>query len=55
MPPVSDAEPERSVAGNAGVILIDGDRLARLVIQYGVGVQTRRTHRLVEMDEDFSE
>ena len=37
------------------VILIDGDRLARLMIQYGVGVQTRHTYRLVEVDEDFFE
>jgi restriction endonuclease Mrr len=36
---VPDAEPERSVAAtiNARLILIDGDRLARLMIQYGVG------------------
>jgi restriction system protein len=40
---------------NARVILIDGDRLARLMIQYGVGVQTRHTYRLVEIDEDFFE
>lgn len=40
---------------NARVILIDGDRLARLMIQYSVGVQTRHTYRLVEVDEDFFE
>ncbi|WP_306001435.1 restriction endonuclease [Blastococcus carthaginiensis] len=40
---------------NARVILIDGERLARLMIQYGVGVQTRHTYRLVELDEDFFE
>lgn len=37
------------------VILVDGDRLARLMIQYGVGVQTKHTYRLVEVDEDFFE
>jgi restriction system protein len=40
---------------NSRVILIDGDRLARLMIRYGVGVQTRHTYRVVELDEDFFE
>jgi restriction system protein len=40
---------------NARVILIDGDRLARLMIRYGVGVQTKHMYRLVEIDEDFFE
>ncbi|TKJ30152.1 restriction endonuclease [Blastococcus sp. CCUG 61487] len=40
---------------NARVILIDGERLARLMIRYGVGVQTKHTYRLVEIDEDFFE
>ena len=40
---------------NARVILIDGDRLARLMIQYGVGVQTKHTYRVAEVDEDFFE
>lgn len=37
------------------VILIDGDRLASLMIRYGVGVQVKRTVRIVELDEDFFE
>jgi restriction system protein len=37
------------------VILIDGKRLARLMIQYGVGVQEKQTVRIVEIDEDFFE
>ncbi len=37
------------------VILIDGERLTRLMIRYGVGVQVRRTIRIVEIDEDFFE
>ena len=40
---------------NSRVILIDGDRLAGLMIRYGVGVQTRHTYRVVELDEDFFE
>lgn len=37
------------------VVLIDGARLASLMIRYGVGVQVRRTVSLVEIDEDFFE
>lgn len=37
------------------VILIDGERLASLMIRYGVGVQVKRTVRIVEIDEDFFE
>ncbi len=37
------------------VVLIDGQRLAALMIRYGVGVQVRRTVQLVEIDEDFFE
>ncbi len=38
------------------VVLIDGDRLTRLMIRYGVGgVQVKRTIQVVEIDEDFFE
>lgn len=37
------------------VVLIDGARLAALMIRYGVGVQVRRTVQIVEVDEDFFE
>lgn len=37
------------------VILIDGERLATLMIRYGVGVQVKRTVHVVEVDEDFFE
>lgn len=47
----------RQYAGSIGtrVILIDGERLAALMIRYGVGVQVKRTVRIVEVDEDFFE
>lgn len=35
------------------IILIDGQRLASLMIRYGVGVQVRDTYQVVEIDEDF--
>lgn len=37
------------------IILIDGDRLTRLMIRYAVGVQVKRTVQIVEVDEDFFE
>ena len=37
----------------ARIILIDGRRLAELMIEYGVGVQVERSYRVVEIDEDF--
>ncbi|MFI9632562.1 restriction endonuclease [Nocardia sp. NPDC051929] len=47
----------REYAQNIGtrVILIDGGRLAELMIRYGVGVQTRQTFTVVEVDEDYFE
>jgi restriction system protein len=35
------------------IILIDGNQLTQLMIQYGVGVQVRETYHVVEIDEDF--
>jgi len=37
------------------VVLIDGQRLADLMIRYRVGVQVKRTLHIVELDEDFFE
>lgn len=37
------------------VILIDGERLAWLMIRYGVGVQVKSRIEVVEIDEDFFE
>ncbi|GEM31917.1 restriction endonuclease [Nocardia neocaledoniensis NBRC 108232] len=37
------------------VILIDGQRLAELMIRYGVGVQQRAVFTVVELDEDYFE
>lgn len=40
---------------NARIELIDGDRLAGLMVRYGVGVQPESTVTLYEIDEDFFE
>ena len=37
------------------VILIDGARLAELMIRYRVAVQVKRTYDVVEVDEDYFE
>jgi len=37
------------------VILIDGKRLAKLMIRYGVGVQVKQRLEIIEIDEDFFE
>ncbi len=37
------------------IILIDGKELARLMVQYGIGVRTRQTFRLQRIDEDYFE
>jgi restriction system protein len=35
------------------VVLIDGERLAMLMIRFGVGVTTRESFLVQEIDEDF--
>ena len=35
------------------LVLMNGQRLTELMIEYGVGVQVRRTVRVIEVDEDF--
>jgi restriction system protein len=37
------------------LILIDGDGLTRLMVQYGVGVRTERTVELRKLDLDYFE
>lgn len=41
------------VSAQTRIVLIDGSRLAELMIQYSVGVQVKETYELVEIDEDF--
>ena len=37
------------------VVIIDGARLSDLVIAYGIGMPTRDTYRIIEVDEDYFE
>ena len=40
---------------NFSVVLIDGNRLAELIIKYKVGVQTSQTYEICKIDTDFFE
>jgi restriction system protein len=44
---------EYAKAVQSRIILIDSDRLASLMIKYGVGVQAKDSYITVELDEDF--
>jgi len=46
---------EYAANAHTRVILVDGSRLTRLMIRYGVGVQIRQTLHIPEVDEDFFE
>jgi len=43
----------KKVAENSHIILIDGNRLCRLMIEYTVGVSTTQTYELKKIDTDF--
>jgi len=47
--------PRQRVGGGLSLVLIDGERLARLMIKYHVGVQVARTYTVMKLDEDFFE
>ncbi len=51
----SPAAAEYAEQAHTRVILIDGGRLAGLMIRYNVGVQARQVLKIVEVDEDFFE
>ncbi len=40
---------------NFSVVLIDGDKLAELMIKYKVGVQTSQIYEICKIDTDFFE
>ncbi|WP_222842439.1 restriction endonuclease [Bowdeniella nasicola] len=44
---------EREIHGK--IVLVDGQLLTKLMLQYGVGVQSRQVIRIPEIDEDFFE
>ena len=39
--------------GPKRIVLIDGNELARLMVQHGVGVRTRVRHEIKRIDEDY--
>ena len=42
-------------ASQMTIVLIDGNRLAQLMLDYGVGVSVQETIRLLKVDEDYFE
>jgi restriction system protein len=46
---------EHATASSLHVVLVDGDRLAELMIRHGVGVLTRHTVEIKTLDEGFFE
>ena len=48
----SDAK-EAATKGGKQIVLIDGQKLANLMIDHGVGVQTRQVYVLRQLDSDF--
>lgn len=48
-----DARRAAEVASNMNVILIDGDELARLMVQYKVGVEERKKYSIYNVDTEY--
>lgn len=46
---------ESAKASQMTIVLIDGNRLAQLMLDYGVGVSVQETIRLLKVDEDYFE
>ena len=42
-------------AKNNGVILMDGQELAKLMVEYGLGVSVSKTYNIKKIDTDFFE
>ena len=43
----------REYANNQHIILIDGKKLADLMIEFDVGVSTQKTYKIKRIDSDF--
>lgn len=45
----------KKLGGGLSLVLIDGERLARLMVKYRVGVQVVRTYTAMKLDKDLFE
>ena len=43
----------RKSADSSQIVLIDGERLAKLMIEYDIGVSTIQTYEVKRIDSDF--
>jgi len=50
-----DAAKRKAREAHHKIILIDGEKLAELMLQFGIGVQVRTTYEFKTLDEDFFE
>jgi restriction system protein len=50
-----DAREYVKTTGDQKIVLIDGDELARLMIDYDVGVSTVNTYAIKKIDTDYFE
>lgn len=49
----SFTEGAKEAAKQLNIALVDGEMLTNLMIQYKVGIQTKQTYELYDIDEDF--
>jgi len=49
----SDAKEYANKNISQRIILIDGKELGKLMVRYGIGVQSRNSYQVVDIDEDF--
>ena len=51
--PAARQSADDAARNNKTILLIDGPKLARLMIEYGVGVVTKAVYELKELDENY--
>ena len=52
---VKFSQDAKDYAKENNVVLVDGEKLADLMIEYGVGVSTVQTYEIKKLDSDFFE
>ena len=43
---------QQSPAAKSGIVLMDGDKLTSLMIEFGLGVQVERSFHIYKIDQD---
>lgn len=50
-----EAAIKKAKEAHHSIVLIDGNKLANLMYQYNVGIQTKTVYEVKELDNDFFE